>query len=195
MIKYMWVKRMKRFKILLLLIMVSLVSGCASKFQGTWCRFADVPSTLVILNYDISDEEMNNIIDYINSIPDLKRYDDIGKIEEASKMITIYYKSDEHVDEYQGHLGTLPGVRELKFINLNSPLDKLVVKRDTYIFDKDLNDFSVTEIKGSYQIDGNKITLNNNGNDLEFYYKNKFLCYDKNCDEILTKAKGSECVR
>ena len=88
---------MKGFKVFLLIISIYLVSGCASKFQGTWCKFAMVPTSLVILDYDISDDDLNNIIDYVSTIENLKSYDVIEKIEEASKMVTVYYKNEDNI--------------------------------------------------------------------------------------------------
>ncbi len=183
---------MKRLKVLLLIFIVCLTTSCASKFQGTWCKYSDVATSLVILDYNISENDLTKIVDYISTIPNLKFYDLIGEIEDASKMITIYYKNEENVDEYQEVIKTYNGVKSIKFTSIDSVLDKLVIKRDSYTYDKDLNDFSVTEVQGTYSIANNKLILDNN---LEFYYKNKFLCSDKDCNEILTKAKGNECIR
>ena len=181
----------KRIKVLLLIMMVGLVSGCASKFQGTWCRYSDVATSLVILDYDISDEDLYKITEYVKTIENLKSFDVIDKIEEASKMVTIYYKNEDNIEEYQNTLKTYNGVRDIKFTSLNTVLDKLVIKRDSFILDKDLNELNASEIKGTYTIENNTLKLDNN---TELYYKNKFLCYDKNCDELLTKAKGAECI-
>ena len=192
MIKYRWVKRMKSFKVLLLVIIVCLVSGCASKFQGTWCKFAMTPSSLVILDFDISEEDLDRVIDYVSSLENLKRYDVIDKIEEASKMVTVYYKNEDNIEEYQNIIKSFSGVRDIKYTSLDAVLDKLVIKKDSYVYDSGMNDYSSAEVKGSYTIEDNTITLDNK---MVFYYKNKFLCYDKDCSEILTKAKGAECIR
>ncbi len=183
---------MKRLKIFLLLLVVGMSTGCASKFQGTWCKFAMVPTSLVILDYDISESDLNNIVEYVKTIDNLKSFDVIEKIEEASKMITVYYKNEDNISNYQDNIKKYSGVRDIKYTSLDTVLDKLTIKRDSFIFDKGLNDLSASEITGTYVIENNTLKLDNN---TEFYYKDKFLCYDKDCNEILTKAKGAECIR
>lgn len=181
---------MKRIKVLLLLIMVGILCGCSSKFEGTWCRFSDVPSTLIILNNDIDDESINNITAYIKTIPNLKSYDIIDKIEDSSKMITVYYKDEEGIDNYENEIKAFSNVARTKSTKLNQVVDKLTINNGKFVYDKDLNDLSAKEEKGSYKEDNNTLILDNN---INFYFKDKFLCYDKECSMLLTKAKGSEC--
>lgn len=171
-------------------MVVGLLCGCTSKFQGTWCKYSDVATSLVVLDENVSDSDINEIINYIQTIKNLKSYDIIDKIEEASKMITIYYKDEENIEEYQEKLKTYNGVSYIKYNRLNTVLDKLVIKKDSYVFDTSLNSLSASELSGKYEIEKNTLTLDNG---TKFYYKNKFLCYDYNCNDILTKAKGNEC--
>ena len=181
---------MKKIKVLLLMLFVIFLSGCASKFEGTWCKYSDIPSSLVILSSDISDDELRNVIDYISSIPDLKTYDVIDKIEEASIMITVYYTKDDNINNYDSSLRKYSKVKEVKSSRMNTVVDKLVIGKKDYVYDKSLNDLSASETKGSYTKENNKIILEDGS---VFYYKDKFLCYDSSCNEILTKAKGSDC--
>ena len=172
--------------------MVGLVSSCSSKFQGTWCKYSDVPTSLVILDYDISEDSLNKITDYVKSIDNLKSYDIIDKIEDASRMVTIYYKNEENIENIQNDIKNFNGVRDIRYTSLNTVLDRLVIKRDAFIFDRNLNDLSASETSGTYNIDNNTLILDNN---MEFYYKDKFLCYDKDCSSLLVKVKGSECIK
>ena len=181
---------MKRIKVLFLVMCIFMLSSCATKFQGTWCKYSDVATSLVILKQDISDSDLQKIVEYIKTIDNLKSFDVIDRIEEASKMITIYYKNEDNIKTYQDTILTYSGVESIKYTSMNTVLDKLVIKRDAYIYDKGLNDLDASEVSGTYNIENNKIILDNN---MELYYKNKFLCYDLSCDDILTKAKGAEC--
>jgi len=167
-----------------------LTCSCASKYEGTWCKFADVDTTLVILSNDVSEEEINSVIDYIKTIPDLKSYDIINKIEESSKMITIYYKNEDNIKTYEDGLKNFSFINEIKTSKVNIVVDKLKINGDKYVFDTNLDDLSASEVSGTYIDNNNTITLEDN---TTFYYKNKFLCYDKDCNNILTKSKNDTC--
>ena len=181
---------MKRIKIVWLVICLILLSGCSSKFEGIWCKYSDVATSLVILNSDVSDNQILEITNYIKTIDNLKSYDIIDRIEEASKMITIYYKNEDNISKYEEKLVAFSGVTRVKSTKVNEVVDKLIVKKDSYIYDKSLNDLSANEVKGSYEIENNTLILDNN---IKFYYKNKYLCYDEACNIILTKSKSNDC--
>ncbi|MBR1417262.1 MAG: hypothetical protein IJ572_05565 [Bacilli bacterium] len=181
---------MKKLKVGFILLIGMVLSGCSSKFEGTWCRFSDVPSSLVILTDEISEIDLNNITSYINTITDLKSYDIIDKIENASKMITIYYKSDNNINDYEKSIKSYSGVVSIKSTMMNEVVDKLIISDKNYVYDKSLNNLSATETKGTYKTEGDKLSLDNG---VDFYYKDKFLCYDKDCTGLLTKANGSDC--
>ena len=182
---------MKRIKILGLFLMLVLLTGCQSKYVGTWCRYSDVATTLVIFNDDVSDDQINSVIDYVKTISDLKSYDPIPMIEGASKMLTVYYNSEDNISTYEDNIKVMSGVRQTKSTKVNSPVDKLVVKSNKkYLYDTSLNNLSAMEYNGTYEIDKNELKLDNQ---MTFYYKNKFLCYDKDCNVILTKSKNLDC--
>ena len=181
---------MKRIKLLGLLAILMLTCSCASKYEGTWCKFADIDTSLVILSLDIEDDKLNAITSYVETIEDLKSYDVINKIEESSKMVTIYYKKEDNIKKYEDTLKGFDGVKEVKTSKVNTVVDKLKINNDRYVFDKDLDDFKASEVKGIFKEDGNTIILEDN---TKFYYKNKFLCYDADCNNILTKSKNDTC--
>ena len=181
---------MKRIKVLLMLAILVILSGCTNKFEGTWCKYSDVATTLVILSNDISDNDLNKITTYIAKLSNLKSYDIIDKIEEASKMITIYYKDENKIEVYEKDLKNFTGVKTLKSSKMNTVVDKLVLKNSDYTFGKSLNSLDAQETKGKYKENGNSITLDNG---INFYYKDKFLCYDEGCNDLMSKAKGNDC--
>ena len=181
---------MKRVKIGLLLISLIFLSGCSSKFEGIWCKYSDVATTLVILDNDISNDQINKLTDYIKTIENLKSYDIIDKIEDSSKMITIYYKNEDNIALYEERIKAFDGINKIKSTNVNEVVDKLIVKKNDYVLDKSLNDLSANEVKGTYKIENNTLILDN---DIKFYYKNKYLCYDDACNSILTKSKTNDC--
>lgn len=173
-----------------MLVVVIILCGCSNKFEGTWCKYSDVATTLVILSNDISNSDLNKITTYVGKITNLKSYDIIDKIEDASKMITIYYKDDNKIEDYEKELKKFNGVSNLKSSKMNTVVDKLVLKNSKYTFGRSLNSLSAEENSGSYKESGNTLTLDNGMN---FYYKDKFLCYDEGCNELLSKAKGNDC--
>ena len=181
---------MKRVKLLLIVFSLILLCGCDNKFQGTWCRYSDVATTLVVLTDDISDKQINDITNYIKTISNLKSYDIIDKIEDASKMITIYYKSEDNIDEYEKMIKTFTGINSIKSTKVNEVVDKLVVKKDDYTLGRSLNNLTANEMSGKYKIDNNTLILDDN---VKFYYKNKYLCYDQDCNSLLTKSKTNDC--
>ena len=182
---------MKRIKIMGLIAMLILLTGCQSKFTGTWCRYSDVATTLVILSDNVSDDQINKIVEYVNTIPDLKSYDLIPIIEGSSRMLTVYYKNEDNISSYEEVIKTYEGVKQTKSTKVNTPVDKLVIKgNNKYVYDKSLNNLSAMEYNGIYEIKGNELKLDN---ETVFYYKNKFLCYDKECNTILTKSKNLDC--
>jgi len=181
---------MKKIKVILPLLFILLLTGCGSKFEGTWCKYSDVATTLVILSNDISDDDMNKITEYIKTIKDLKSYDIIDKIEDASKMITIYYKSEDNIDGYEDKLREYNGITKIKSTKQNAVVDELIIKKDTYVYDKSLTSLDAYEYKGKYKVEDNVIELDEG---IKFYYKDNFLCYDKDCNNLLIKTKKNSC--
>ncbi len=181
---------MKRVRILVLIFALIMLCGCDNKFQGTWCKYNDVATTLVILTNDISDNQIKEITNYINKIENLKSYDIIDKIEDASKMITIYYKNDDNILEYEKMIKTFTGIDSVKSTKVNEVVDKLVVKKEDYTLGRSLNNLTANEMSGKYKIENDELLLDDG---VKFYYKNKYLCYDEYCNSVLTKSKTNDC--
>ena len=182
---------MKKIVSLVILIgCIFILSGCANKFYGTWCLYTTTPSSLVILNDNVTDEELKNITLYIdNKIPDLNKYDLIDKIDGANMMITIYYKNKDNIETYKNSLAALKGVNRVENKDLNTPIESLIINSQKYKYGTNLNSLYAQEETGKHVIDKDKITIGNH----DFYYKNKFLCYDNECMRFLTKSKTKIC--
>jgi len=181
---------MKRVKILIIIFAIFILCGCDNKFHGTWCKYSDVATTLIILTDDVNDSQINEITSYIKTMPNLKSFDIIDKIEEASKMITIYYKNEDNISDYENKINTFGGISRIKSTRVNEVVDKLVVKKEDYILGRELNNLTANEMSGKYKIEDNTLILDDN---IKFYYKNKYLCYDKDCNNVLTKSKTNDC--
>lgn len=181
---------MKRVKVFILIFALIILCGCDNKFQGTWCKYNDVATTLIVLTNDVSEDQINKITDYIKKIENLKSYDIIDKIEEASKMITVYYKNEDNISEYESKIKTFDGINTVKSTRVNEVVDKLVVKKQDYTLGRSLNNLTANEMSGKYKIEDNTLILDDN---VKFYYKNKYLCYDKECNNVLTKSKTNDC--
>lgn len=181
---------MKRVKVFILIFALIILCGCDNKFQGTWCKYNDVATTLIVLTNDVSEDQINKITDYIKKIENLKSYDIIDKIEEASKMITVYYKNEDNISEYESKIKTFDGINTVKSTRVNEVVVKLVVKKQDYTLGRSLNNLTANEMSGKYKIEDNTLILDDN---VKFYYKNKYLCYDKECNNVLTKSKTNDC--
>lgn len=182
---------MKRIKLLGLIAMIFVLCGCQSKYIGTWCRYSDTPTTLVIFKDDITDEQINKLVEYVKTIEDLKSYDVIPIIEGSSRMLTVYYQKEDNMEKFEEEIKKFEGISQTKSTKVNTPVDKLVIKgNNKYVYDTSLNNLSAMEYNGIYEIDKNVLKLDN---ETVFYYKNKFLCYDKDCNTILTKSNKTDC--
>jgi len=182
---------MKRIKLLGLIAIMFILCGCQSKYVGTWCRYSDTPTTLIIFNDNIEEDKINKLIDYVKTIEDLKSYDLIPIIEGSSRMLTLYYQKEDNIEKYEEEIKKFEGVSQTKSTKVNTPVDKLVIKgNNKYVYDTSLNNLSALEYSGKYEIDKNVLKLDN---ETKFYYKNNFLCYDKDCNTLLTKSKKNDC--
>jgi hypothetical protein len=181
---------MKKFLTLILIMICLLCSGCKKDFAGTWCLYTETPSSLILLDNNINDNDLNNIKAYIESISNLKTYDVINNIEDANNMITIYYTSKDNISTYQDKIMIMNGVLSVKENDLNTPVEELTISSDNYTYGTKLDTIDASKKEGTYTINGNNLILDNNKS---FYYKNKFLCYDKDCNTLMTKSSSNTC--
>jgi hypothetical protein len=181
----------KNIKYFALIIMCFILSGCSKDFYGTWCLYTETPSSLVVLNNDVSDNDINNLKNYITkNITDLKSYDVIDSIENSNKMITIYYNSSENIANYQDKISSMSGVESVTQKNLNTTVEELDITNSSYSYGAKLDTLYAFKTDGTYKAKGNVITLDSNK---KFYYKNNYLCYDENCDQFLIKSTSDTC--
>ena len=176
---------MRKCKLFVMVFMCLLLCGCKSKFDGTWCLYAETPSSLVILNNNVSDSELDNVVNYISKLKDMTSYDVIDNIESASKMINIYYSSKDNIDEYKNAIKNHNGVYSVENKMINKAKEKIVIDKKNYTYGKSLNTLYAIEEKGSLKKSRNEIELADN---TKLYYKDKFLCIDKECSVIFTKS-------
>lgn len=181
---------MKKVKILFMVLLSIIMSGCSLNFKGTWCKYSEIPTTLLILKENISETELNDLTSFIKSIDNLKSYDYIDDIEEAYPMITIYYLNKDNIENYESVLSTYNSVSKIKTSKMNSVVERLVIKNNTFTYGTKLNTIYAYETSGKYEIEKNVLTLDDG---TKFYYKDKFLCYSEECNDLLIKAKGNEC--
>lgn len=177
-------------KIAILIISLLLLSGCSNKFKGTWCLYSEISTSLVILNDDVTSEQINLINQYIKSLKDVRSFDLVDNIEEANKMINIYYMDKTNVESYENRLRTYKGVKRVENKILNQAKEKLVLSKDSYVYGINLNTEYSTETNGTYRIEEDTVILDHKN---EFYFKNRFLCKDKDCNVIFTKSNKKSC--
>lgn len=181
---------MKKLECLFLILFIFLLSGCVKDFKGTWCLYTETPSSLVILNSDISANDLTKIKDYLNKVSNLKSFDVINNIDDANQMINVYYTNTDNIGDVESTLQTFNGVTSVTDKTLNTPKEQLIITSDNYTYGINLDNINATESTGKYTIKNNKLTLDNNN---VFYYKDKYLCNDNTCSIIYTKVNGSTC--
>lgn len=182
---------MKYLKFLLVVSLCFLLTGCSKDYLGTWCLYTNTPSSLAVLDSDISLTDLNNIKNYIEkNIPDLSTYDVIDKIEDSNQMITIYYTKSDNISKYQEDLSSLNGITSVSEKELNTPVEKLDITSNNYTYGTQLDTIYALNTTGNYTIKNNTLTLDNN---TLFYYKDSYLCYDESCSKFLTKSKTDTC--
>lgn len=191
MLKLRQVIKLKNIKYLLVISLCFLLTGCSKDFIGTWCLYTETPSSLVVLDKDISESDLNKLKEYIeNNIKDLKTYDVIDKIEESNQMITIYYTKSDNISAYQEEMSSLSGIDNIIEKELNTSVEKLDITKKDYTYGTQLDTIYAANTNGKYEIKNNIITLDN---DTKFYYKDSYLCYDEACSRFLTKSKSGSC--
>ena len=175
---------MSKIKIFVLGLFLILLCGCESKFEGTWCLYNEVASSLIIINSNASNTDFDNLTSYLNSIKEITSYDIIDGIESADKMINIYYNSKDKAEEYKEKLSKYKAVKSIENKMLNKADEKIVIRDKNYTYGKNLSGLAAKETKGTIKTKGNEVTICNN----TFYYKDSFLCKDKECSVIFTKS-------
>lgn len=177
-------------KMLLLIFCTLILTGC-NKFKGTWCRYTETYSHLLILEDDIKEEELNNIKKVVEKIPEKKSYDVIDDIENGNTVLTIYYTNKTDLDKNSPSLKGLAGISKIETKSFIIPSQKLVIKDNQYEYGYDLDNIGSSIEIGEYKIENDMLTLKMSNKN--FYYKNKFLCTDANCNFFLQKSKNNEC--
>ena len=181
---------MKRIKCLILMIMVGFICSCSNKIVGTWCLYTEIPSTLIILESNVTNEEIQVLNKYLDSLSNMKSHDLIEKIEDANKMINVYYTSKDNIDNYEEKIKTFKYVKSVENNMLNQAMEKLIITKSDYTYDTNMFSLDTKEYKGKYKFNNNILELEDS---TKFYYKDKFLCYDNECNKILTKSKNNLC--
>ena len=179
---------MKYLKHLSLVLIVVLLCGCQNKYNGTWCLYTEIPSTLVILKDKYNEDDYKKIEKYLKSLSNMSSYDLIDNIESANKMINIYYTNKENIDVYKDVLSKNNAVKSVENKMINKAKEKIIIKRKKYTYGKELNTLYASETKGKLSINNNTITLDDTTN---LYYKDNFLCKDIDCNTIFTKSNNN----
>jgi len=179
-------------KLLILLVSILMLCGC-NKFSGTWCRSTEVFGVIIVTTSDITDSELSNIESIIKASGTYKTYDVLDDIKKANTSITIYFKESSLADDLVTSLDGVDGIEKTEKKSFIVTSEKLEVKKKnqyTYSTNLDNEDSNVTSGTWVLNDDG---TLTIDG-PLTFYYKDKFVCSDKDCTNILTKkSKTNKC--
>lgn len=180
-------------KILVLIISVLCLTGC-NKFKGTWCRSTEVFGTIVVTKTGVTRKQITNIENTIKEFGNYKSYDIIDSIEKGNTSITIYFNESSKANELIDLVKNLDGVDKAEKKSFVVTSEKLEVKsKNKFIYSTNLDNVDALVENGEY-------TLNDDGTlsiygDRNFYLKDKFVCTDADCNNILRKKSRTNTCK
>ena len=179
-------------KILVLVMSLLLLSGC-NKFKGTWCRSTEVFGTIIVTKTGVTDKQISNIENKIKEFGNYKSYDIIDSIEKGNTSITTYFTENAKATELVELVKNLDGVDKVEKKSFIVTSEKLEVKgKKQFIYSTNLDNVDALVEKGEYSLNDDG-TLSIYG-DRTFYLKDKFVCTDVDCNNILRKkSKTNTC--
>ena len=179
-------------KVLVLVLAILLLSGC-NKFKGTWCRSTEVFGAIIVTKSEATDKQISNIESKIKEFGNYKSYDVIDSLEKGNTSITIYFSDNSKATELVEMAKSLAGVEKVEKKSFIVTSEKLEVKgKKEIIYSTNLDNVDALVEKGNYILneDGTLSITNNR----TFYLKDKFVCTDSDCTNILSKkSKTNTC--
>ena len=86
-------------------------------------------------------------------------------------------------------LSGLKGVQSIETKSFEVVSKKLLIDDGKYNYGLNLDNVDAIVYKGDLQVDDNTLTLG----DFKLYYKDKLLCFNKDCTGFLIKSKTEDC--
>ena len=181
---------MKKMAILILLFLI--LTGCKSKYYGTWCKYVQTYSVYGIVKVEISDKEKNEIIKFIKNLDNLKSYDYLDDIDDAKGMFVIYLSNNDDIDIIKTKLKDFAIIYEAGIKDIESVNEELIInKNGTLEYNYNLTEPSSNTITSKFTIEDYMIKLDDH--DLKFYLKDDFICKEFTCETIYIKSSGKTC--
>ena len=189
-------------KILLILILLLVLTGCNNKYVGYWCKYNEVATIVVLLNDDITEEQKKNIeekaSDYVNytgsSYYSKEDYKKVLDNDDIYATYVLSFSSFESIGTYIKEIKTLPGVKDAKQSNAKSNMSLYELKSNNTYSYKDSDEAKGKDIiEGKYKISKGiiKFTPNDGGKVKLLYIKNDRLCEDTDCNIIYSNGKDN----
>jgi len=195
-------------KILALLVLLILISGCGNKkYAGYWCRYDETATIVVLLNRDVSSEQKKDIESKINSLDNITAYNYYSREDYAKELgqdvddLDIYdnyvisFNSMESIGTYVSDFSIMKGVKEAKQVNAKQNVTLYNInKNGTYTFQNSDEAKEDDIIKGKYKVKKGVIIFTPSGKDSEdilLYTKDDHLCEDADCTKIYFKSDES----
>lgn len=181
-----------RKKILVLIITLLCLTGC-NKFKGTWCRSTEVFGTIVVTKTGTTAKQITNIENKIKEFGNYKSYDVIDSIEKGNTSITIYFNESSKANELINIVKDLDGVDKAEKKSFVVTSEKLEIKsKNQFTYSTNLDNVDALVENGEYTLnDDNTLSIYGDRN---FYLKDKFVCTDVDCNNILRKkSKTNTC--
>lgn len=179
-------------KVLVLVLAILLLSGC-NKFKGTWCRSTEVFGAIIVTKSEATDKQISNIENKIKEFGNYKSYDVIDSLEKGNTSITIYFSDNSKATGLVEMAKSLAGVEKVEKKSFIVTSEKLEVKgKKEFIYSTNLDNVDALVEKGNYILnDDGTLSITNNRT---FYLKDKFVCTDSDCTNILSKkSKTNTC--
>ena len=179
-------------KIIILFFFLLILSGCKSKYYGTWCKYVQTYSIYGIVKDEISDDEKREIINFIKKIDNLKSYDYLDDIEDAKGMFIIYLTNDENINLIKTQLADFSIIYEAGTKNIASVNEELIINKNGNLeYNYNLTEPSSNSFKSQYTIEDEMIKIKDQ--DMKFYLKDDFICKEFTCETIYVKSSSATC--
>lgn len=191
-------------KLIILIMIIFLTSGCGNKFEGYWCNYEETSTIVVLLEKEHTDKQKQKIeatiedFENVESMNFFTREDYAIELGQDPNTIDIYdtyvvsFSSMDYIGSYVEELNELAGVVEAKQSNAKSNISLYNIDKNKKYTFTDSDEAEESDlIKGKYKIKNGVIIFTPEDKKQEtsmLYIKDGHLCGDASCSKIYAKS-------
>lgn len=198
---------MKKLRVLFLIGLVFILSGCNNKYLGYYCHYEETSTIVVLLERDIDEKDLEKIEEKINSFDNIEMLN-YYSVEDYAKELggnaadldiyatfVVLFHSMDNIGTYIQELSEMNGVKSATQSNAKSNVSLYNLKKNkTYTF-ADSDEATENDlVKGKYKIKKGAIVFTPEDKDKDasmLYIKDGHLCGDVECNTIYFESDGT----